>query len=544
MLNNKGKRAHKLFDFLHEHVIALIIVVVVLAGAISTIAIVKGDVIAPGKEEEGIVRQQTSTIYFAMDPVESLDPLSSQDRDVYYLNQLIYSSLFRLDDGLNIQPDLVDSYTAKDGSVSIKLRSDAKFSDDTQVTAEDVRYTVSQILRAGEDSPYFEYVSRIDSVRTSGSNSLTITFESAADAALDNLIFPIVSSRSYDPSSNRNVGSGQYRYGSYDSTKALNLKPNKNYYGETATNSLQLKIVPDKTTTTGLMTMDAVTAYVSTSQDADSDADDKKLKVTKIPSSELEYLGFNFKNKYLAQKEVRQAIATAIDTDSIIQDNYGGAGVSADSLYFPGFLGTENQGDAYSQDQKAAAQLLKKAGFEDSNEDGVLEDSKRKDFEVKILVNSGNGNRSDTASTIADALNQIGIKASVERLSWSAYRGALRSGKFDLYLGGYKFDKKYDLRALFGRNNNLSYSNDEILARVRKLETCLSAEEQKETYEELKPLLQEEIPYYPLCYKTYAFITVNTFSGTQTPTYFDVYRGCSTWTWEKVVATENEEEEK
>ena len=126
-----------------------------------------------------------STIYFAMDPVKSLNPLSSQDRDVYYISQLMFSSLFKLNENLNIEPDLVSSYTANSGSgtVSIKLREDAKFSDGSRVTAEDVRYTVSQILRIGDESPYYEYASKIDSVKTSGSYSLTITFENPNDAA-------------------------------------------------------------------------------------------------------------------------------------------------------------------------------------------------------------------------------------------------------------------------------------------------------------------------------------------------------------------------
>ncbi len=123
-VKNKGKRAYRVLDFLHEHVIAIIIAVVVLAGVISTIAIVKGDVKTSSEKENSIQYEEMSTIYFAMDPVKSLNPLSSQDRDVYYIPQLMFSSLFKLNENLNIEPDLVSSYTANSGSgtVSIKLR--------------------------------------------------------------------------------------------------------------------------------------------------------------------------------------------------------------------------------------------------------------------------------------------------------------------------------------------------------------------------------------------------------------------------------------
>lgn len=65
----------------------------------------------------------------------------------------------------------------------------------------------------------------------------------------------------------------------------------------------------------------------------------------------------------------------------------------------------------------------------------------------------------------------------------------------------------------------------------------------KETYEKLKTMLQEELPYYSLCYKTYSFITVKEFTSTETPTFFDMYRGCDTWKWKKVVVTEQKDDE-
>lgn len=540
---NKGNKFRRAFDFAHEHIIIIIIVVVVLAGLVSTVAIVKGDA-SPKKEEaaETTTYETMKTVYLAMDEVASLEPLGSQDRDVYYISQLIYSSLFRLGENLGLQKDLVDSYTVNtgEGSVSLKLR-DAQFSDGSALTASDVRYTILQIQRLGSESPYYHDVSKIRSVYVSGTRSLTVTFESPSDAALDNLVFPIVDESSYDSDSNRNIGSGPYCFGSYDRMKCLKLKPNKNYYGKKAVNRLQLRIVPDKSRTTGLMTTDAVTAYVNTNLDADVDAEDKKLKSVKISSSEAEYLAFNFKKKTMAKAEVRKAIAKAIDVQSLINDNYGGSAIASDTIYFPGFMGTENQGDAYELDQSGALKLLSEAGYEDKNEDGFLEDEKGKKLSLTILVNSGNSRRVDTARSIADDLQAIGIKVKVDSLSWDAYRSAVSEGDFDIYLGGYKFDKKYDLRSLFKTSNQLGYKNSQVRDYVRQLETCLSAKKQKEVYLALKEQLIEDLPYYCLCYKAYSFVTVAHFEAETIPTFFDRFRGCGSWQWEKTVTVEPEE---
>lgn len=487
---NKGNKFRRAFDFAHEHIIIIIIVVVVLAGLISTVAIVKGDASPNTSEttEATTTYEKMNTVYLAMDEVASLEPLGSQDRDVYYLAQLIYSSLFRLDENLGLQKDLVDTYNVDTagGSVSLKLREDAKFGDGSAVTASDVRYTILQIQRLGSDSPYYHDVAKIQSVSATGSRTLTITFESPSDAALDNLIFPVVDESSYDSGSNKNIGSGPYCYSSYDRVKCL------------------------------------------------------KLNSEKISSSEAEYLAFNFKNKVLAEADVRHAIAKAIDVQALINDNFGGSAVASDSIYFPGFLGTENKGDAYELDQTGALKLLKEAGYEDRNEDGFLENEKGKVFSLTILVNKGNSRRTDTARSIADDLEAIGIKTKVSPLSWDAYRTAIKEGDFDIYLGGYSFDKKYDLRSLFKSSNYLGYKNSQVRKYVQQLETCISAKKQKEIYLALKEQLTEDLPYYCLCYKAYTFVTVAHFEAETIPTFFDRFRGCGSWQWEKTVTIEPE----
>ena len=65
---------------------------------------------------------------------------------------------------------------------------------------------------------------------------------------------------------------------------------------------------------------------------------------------------------------------------------------------------------------------------------------------MTILVNSNDGSRSDTASSISEALNQIGIKASVKKVSWAEYRSEVRSGDFDLFWAATNSIKKIRLK--------------------------------------------------------------------------------------------------
>lgn len=546
MLNqDKRNKAERLFDYLHEHIIAIIIIVAILAGGICTAMIFNDNYKQEETATEITEYKSMKTVYFAMDKVSSLNPLSSNAEDTYYISKLVFSSLFRLNGNLNIEKDLVETYDVHtaDGEVSIKLKDNVMFSDGNALTAYDVRYTVDQIEYIGNKSPYYAYASKIDYIEVEGDHDLTIYFKNPADAALDNLTFPIVSSYSYDADDTKPIGSGQYIYGSYANKKLLKLKVNKDYYGNVATNALQFKVISDKTKIPGLMTIDSITAGVTTSNDVAIDAEDKGLNVTAIPSNEMEYVGFNFKNEYLQDIRVRQAIAKAINCQSIINDSYGGAGIVSDSVYYPGFLGSENMGDSYEQDQVGASELLKACGFVDSDENGYLEDKKGKEVKLTILVNENNDSRVDAAETIADELNKIGIKATVKVSSWKSYKQALNKKKFDLYLGGYQFDQKYNLKEMFAKNNKLSYNNQDVLNYVKQMETALSANQQKEVYGKLKPILTEEIPYYCICYKTYSFITVERFTAETIPTFYNRYRGAGFWQWERVLTKDVETEE-
>lgn len=546
MLNNYEKsKTLKAFEFLHEHIIAIIIIIVVLAGTVSTFFIIEQNKEKKNNHEETNVEYvPADTVYFSMNKPDTLNPYASTSEDIYYVSQLIYSSLFKLDENLTPVPDLVENYStdSSSGTVSIDLKSNVKFSDGLSLDAYDIRSSVNKIQQEGSKCSYYTYVSKINSIKVTGDYSLDIVFNSPDDAAIDNLVFPVVSDDSYDRSSNTVIGSGPYRYKDYDVHKSLYLVPNEYYYEGAPKNKVEVKVLPDKSTSITLMGIDAVTSYVMENQDADMVAEDMHLKETPMVSNEMEYLGFNFKNYVLSHKEMRQAIAYAIDIAAIIKDNYGEAGIMSDSIYFPGYLGTENKGDVYAYNQGTAIKLLNKMGYKDNNEDGILEDKDGKQLDFTILVNNNNKSRVDSAESISNSLRQIGVSSTVNSVSWEEYQNALKNGKYDMFLGGYKFDKQYNLKKLFEKDNVLSYNNIAVLNNINKMETALTAEEQQTVFKKTKDMLIEEIPYYCLCYKTYAFLTVERFKSPTVPTFFDHFRGCQDWEWHKAVSTEKKED--
>ncbi|MDD6043503.1 MAG: ABC transporter substrate-binding protein [Eubacteriaceae bacterium] len=541
-MNSSKSTPQKIFDFLHANILIIIVGIVIITSILSTFAILTEDEEEKQDNKDTVTYEETNKVYLSMDNVSSLNPLSSNDLDTYYISQILYNGLFKLNDNLNIEADLVDSYStsAKNGTVDIKLRK-AQFSDGASLSADDVYFTVNTIKQIGQKSPYYNYVDKIESVYVTGSRELTIEFKDKNDAALDNLVFPIVSQQSYQIDENNVPGTGPYKYYKYHKQRILTLKPNKHYFGGEVKGTIVFKYVKNKDASTGLITADMITAYLNRNADSDADAEDKNLKYTPVISSEAEYLGFNFTNKYLKDKNIRKAIALAIDAENIINENYGGTAVMADSIYYPGFMGTSDTGERYIVDQRQSSELLKEAGLKELNVDGYLVDSKNNPVEFTLVVNKSNGSRVDTARSIADDLQKVGIKVKIKSLSWKSYVNAINNRKYDLYLGGYSFDKQFNLKSLFSKSKLKGFSNTDLTECVNRMEYALTAKKQAENFIKLDGLLAEETPYYCICYKTYGFITVKHFESKSKPTFFNIYRDCNEWVWKKAVSVKTDE---
>ncbi len=536
----------RIMNFTHDHILVFVIIAMLLISGMSLAYLKTADSSEPAgdpltasepEEDTDTVYQQSGTIVIPMDRIRTLNPLVSKDKDTAFLAQLLYSSPFRLDAGLSVEGDLVKSYRIKDSkTVVLVLRKGVKFSNGDKLTSSDIRYTVEQIKKIGSSSPYYVYANRIKEVRTSGDRKAVVEFKVSTDAALDNLVFPVVEEGEYSTSAKSiPVGSGPYVCKSFDRTSSLKLSPNKAYFGDVPTNKLRFDLVREHDAVTSMITADALTASIEETQDASLDASYKGLQCAPVCSPEMEFVGFNFKNTDLAKRKVRRAIAYAIDTDALLRDNYGEYALSSDSIYFPGFLGVENEGDLYRCNQGKTLTLLRKAGFTDSDEDDRLENKKGKELSFRVIVCEDNHSRVDTAADICDTLDKLGIGTDLSVLPEKQYQKAVKNGSFDILIGGFCFDKQFNLRVLFDKGNVLNYSNSAVKKRVDDLERLSKPEELVTVYRELKAELQKELPYYCLCYKQYAFVSSSHLKAEETPTFFDRYRGSGFWQWEKAV---------
>lgn len=504
--------------------------------------------IITGEDADNATYKKSSTVNFAISNIRTLNPVVSQDEDTYYISKLIYQSLFSLDENLIPQNDLASDYTiGKNGkSVTIKLDSKARFSDGEKVTASDVVFSINAYKQAGDKSIYGDYVSCIAAAAAKGSDTVKITFTGAGTGGLNRLVFPILPEHRYssymvlsDADKNfRPVGSGMYRVSKYDSSKTLILKPNDEYSGAKADNRLVFNIYHGNADIMNLTDGNLVSFSVNKDTERQTEIGSKNLKTTDFVSNEVEYIGFNCAGDVTSDKTIRQAIAYATDISSIISKAYFSSGVKTDSLYYPGFYQTENKGDAYSLSRKKAKDIMDKAGFKDTNKDGYLETGEGKAIVIRILVNSSKS-RAAAADIIAENLEKISLKSQIVACSQSQYKSYLKSGKYDIYIGGARIAEYYDLTPFVEAGNYTGYTNAKALALAADINSPDSSENIKKSVEALKQLMIDELPYYPIMYKSYSAVVSNELTGDIAPMFCNYYVNCYKWySSYKIIQTE------
>ncbi|MEO0685947.1 MAG: ABC transporter substrate-binding protein, partial [Cyanobacteria bacterium J06649_11] len=129
------------------------------------------------------------------------------------------------------------------------------------------------------------------------------------------------------------------------------------------------------------------------------------------------------KSKWFNNKQFRQAVAYAIDRQTMINNTYRGLGKTQNSpvsVQSPYYLSPEEGLKVYNYNLEKARELLNEAGFK-SNSQGQLADSEGNRVRFTLLTNSGNKIRESMGAQIKSDLSKIGIQVDFVPLAWNTY---------------------------------------------------------------------------------------------------------------------------
>ncbi len=143
------------------------------------------------------------------------------------------------------------------------------------------------------------------------------------------------------------------------------------------------------------------------------------------------FLALNTRKPPFNNVKVRQAIASAINVDNLLQAVYFDTGLPANSLLPPLSWGYNPSLPERKPDLKRARQLLKEAGLEQGLEMQVL---------VQPDARPYNPDAVKTAQLIRSDLAKVGIKLKIVQQEWPVIERRLLNGQYDSLLSGWIAD--------------------------------------------------------------------------------------------------------
>jgi peptide/nickel transport system substrate-binding protein len=155
------------------------------------------------------------------------------------------------------------------------------------------------------------------------------------------------------------------------------------------------------------------------------------------PSSSTSFISFNLnkgkrknqplvdpiKSKWFNNVQFRQAVAYAIDRQTMLNNTFRGLGTPQDSpisVQSPYFLSPEQGLKVYKYNPDKAKELLIKAGFK-YNGKNLLVDDQDNEVRFALLTNAGNKIRESMGSQIKQDLSKIGIQVDFTPLAWNTF---------------------------------------------------------------------------------------------------------------------------
>ena len=443
-------------------------------------------------------------IGIGVEPV-TLFPYGSNDVASSRANVNIFDRLLEKDENGKIIPSLATAWEQVSPTVlKLSLRSNVVFHNGEPFTAEDVKYSVERML----NSPEIEHIaSPMDRVEIIDPYTVNIILKAPFAPILSHLAHSAMSIlnekaavEAGDNIDQMPVGTGPYKLKAWNRGQNILLETFPEYWGGTPSiANIEMRIIPEATARTiALETGDIDVAYDVGEVDRERVIDSPDLQLIEKPIARIEYLGFNIekgKNPMWKDVRVREAIASAIDVQGIIDSVLFGAGTPADSVIFKSVIGHYDGLTPRVRDIEKAKKLLAEAGIPKG---------------TKVSMWTTEGYRQKMMEIVQENLREVGIDSTIEVYEWGRFLDGTGKGEHDMFILGWTTvtgDADYGIYNLIhtdafgGAGNRSFYSNPEMDRLLEEARVEIDPVKRDNMYKTIQETLYADIPFIPIYYK-------------------------------------------
>lgn len=334
---------------------------------------------------------------------------------VVYAN--IYEGLVKVNRNGEYVPGLATGWdVSADGKVyTFALRKGVKFHNGESFNAQVAKWNLERAKAEKTVNPHPEYFRGITNIETPNEDQLVLTLKDV-DALFithmaegDAVMLPM---KGHDNPKSNPVGTGPFKFVKWVRGDRVELVRNDGYWNPKLPHldRVTFKFIGDASAQIAALKAGDIDVIgsIAAPESAMELSKDKRFKVFSGTTTGEVIMSTNNKAEPFNNKLVRQAMAMAIDRQTVVDLVMFGYGTPIGSHWSPSTPYYKDLTGKFAYDVKKAKALLTKAGYPDG-------------FEATIKLPAIYSYSRRAGEVIADMLSQVGIKLNIEIVEWGQW---------------------------------------------------------------------------------------------------------------------------
>ncbi len=403
--------------------------------------------------------------------------------EVVYAN--VFEGLTRIGSGGEVLPALAESWEiSEDGKTyTFHLHEGVKFHDGTDLTAEDVVFSLDRARADDSTNAQKALFAAIDGVEAVDATTVKVTLKNPQGSFLYNMGWGdavIVAPESADGNKENPVGTGPFKFANWAKGSSITIEKNPDYWGDpVALDKAEFRIIPDAAAAIPALLSGDVQAF------ANMPAGDALPQIESDPRFEVvigategeTILSTNNKQPPFDQLKVRQAIAHALNREEIIAGTPPGLGTPIGTHFSPGNAAYLDLTGTYPYDPAKAKELLAEAGFPDG-------------FDATIKLPPPAYAR-DGGQIVASQLRDVGINLEIIPVEWADWLDQVFKNKdYDLTIVSHT--EPNDIGIYARHDYYFQYMNPEFDKVIAELDVTSDEAKRTELYQKAQRIIAED----------------------------------------------------
>lgn len=471
----------------------------------------------------------------AMTEPPDIDPALATDTTSGWVLDHIFEGLYTRDkEGkpeLGVAEDVAVSDEGK--TYTFTLREDAKWSDGSQVTAEDFEYAWKRVLNPDTGSPfsfYLYYIKGAEAYNKGNGSAEDVgikavddtTFEVELNAPLgyfDSLLtlwtfYPVQKdlvegNENWAAEADTYVSNGPFKMTGWKHDSNVVIEKNEEYYDKDVVNldKVTFELVNEATTYYQMFKTGELDLVMTLPSDV-IESEKENEEYVEVPYYGTYMYMFNVEKEPFTNAKVRKAFAMAVDRKSLTENVTLGGETPAYAMV-PGGAETpkgdfrEVGGDYFEESAEEAKKLLKE-GMEEEGWDELPE--------VTLLYNTSENHKKIAEAVQEMVKDNLDVSIKLNNQEWGTYLDTTKQHNFQMARMGWVgifLDPVVNLDYYLGDspNNRTGWVNEEFDSIMEKSKVEQDQEKRYELLHQAEEILLEDLPFMPVYFYKNNYLT-------------------------------------